>query len=101
MEQHAHGFDVWEQPMMQPRLPMLFDLRSDPFERAQPKQATTSDGLSSMPLCSSRRRRLRGGIWKSSTNFLRAKNLTVSQSSGPWKSCATRRPAISGGRSFV
>ena len=35
MEQKAHGFDVWAQPMVQLRLPMLFNLRSDPFERAQ------------------------------------------------------------------
>ena len=37
MEQHTHGFDVWEQPIVQPRLPMLFNLRSDQFERAQHK----------------------------------------------------------------
>ena len=35
MEQKAHGFGVWQQPMVQLRLPMLFNLRSDPFERAQ------------------------------------------------------------------
>jgi len=35
MEQKAHGFDVWAQPMVQLRLPSLFNLRSDPFERAQ------------------------------------------------------------------
>ena len=35
MEQKAHGFDVWAQPMVQLRLPLLFNLRSDPFERAQ------------------------------------------------------------------
>ena len=35
MEQKAEGFDVWQQPMVQLRLPMLFNLRSDPFERAQ------------------------------------------------------------------
>jgi hypothetical protein len=35
MEQQAHRFDVWAQPMVQLRLPMLFNLRSDPFERAQ------------------------------------------------------------------
>ena len=35
MEQKAHGFSVWAQPMVQLRLPMLFNLRSDPFERAQ------------------------------------------------------------------
>ena len=35
MEQKAHGLDVWAQPMVQLRLPLLFNLRSDPFERAQ------------------------------------------------------------------
>jgi hypothetical protein len=35
LEQKAHGFDVWAQPMVQLRLPSLFNLRSDPFERAQ------------------------------------------------------------------
>ena len=35
LEQKAHGLDVWAQPMVQLRLPMLFNLRSDPFERAQ------------------------------------------------------------------
>ena len=35
MEQKAHGLAVWSQPMVQLRLPMLFNLRSDPFERSQ------------------------------------------------------------------
>jgi arylsulfatase len=35
LEQKAEGFSVWQQPMIQLRLPMLFNLRSDPFERAQ------------------------------------------------------------------
>jgi arylsulfatase len=35
LEQKAHGFDVWAQPMVPLRLPSLFNLRSDPFERAQ------------------------------------------------------------------
>jgi arylsulfatase len=35
MAQEAHGFDVWSQPMVPLRLPHLFNLRSDPFERAQ------------------------------------------------------------------
>ncbi|MDH4180713.1 MAG: arylsulfatase [Betaproteobacteria bacterium] len=34
LEQRAHGFDVWEEPMVPLRLPKLFNLRSDPFERA-------------------------------------------------------------------
>jgi arylsulfatase len=34
MEQRAHGFDVWQDPMVTLRLPKLFCLRTDPFERA-------------------------------------------------------------------
>ena len=33
MEQRAHGFDVWQDPMIVLRVPKLFNLRSDPFER--------------------------------------------------------------------
>lgn len=34
MEQRAHGFDVWQEPFVTLRLPKLFDLYQDPFERA-------------------------------------------------------------------
>jgi hypothetical protein len=34
MEQRAEGLDVWSEPQ-QLRLPKLFNMRSDPFERAQ------------------------------------------------------------------
>jgi arylsulfatase len=33
-EQRAHGFDVWQEPFVELRLPKLFNLRSDPFEEA-------------------------------------------------------------------
>ncbi len=33
MEQRAHGFDVWQEPLVTLRLPKLFNLRADPFER--------------------------------------------------------------------
>jgi arylsulfatase len=33
-EQRAHGFDVWQEPFVQLRLPKIFNLRSDPFETA-------------------------------------------------------------------
>ena len=32
-EQRAHGFDVWQDPYVELRLPKLFNLRMDPFER--------------------------------------------------------------------
>ena len=34
MEQRAHGFDVWQEPLVTLRVPKLFNLRADPFERA-------------------------------------------------------------------
>ncbi|MBW7472526.1 arylsulfatase [Marinobacter sp. M216] len=34
MEQRAHGFEVWQEPMVTLRVPKLFDMRGDPFERA-------------------------------------------------------------------
>lgn len=33
-EQRGHGLDVWQEPFVDLRLPALYDLRSDPFERA-------------------------------------------------------------------
>ncbi len=33
-EQRAHGFEVWEEPFTFLRLPKIFNLRMDPFERA-------------------------------------------------------------------
>ena len=35
MEQTAEGFRVWQQPLTPLRVPYIFDLRADPFERAQ------------------------------------------------------------------
>ncbi|HET6347887.1 MAG TPA: arylsulfatase, partial [Candidatus Krumholzibacteria bacterium] len=33
-EQRSEGFDVWQEPFVTLRLPKLFNLRSDPFEKA-------------------------------------------------------------------
>ena len=33
-EQRAHGLDVWQEPLVTLRLPKVFNLRQDPFERA-------------------------------------------------------------------
>jgi arylsulfatase len=34
LEQRARGLDVWQDPLVTLRLPKLFDIRADPFERA-------------------------------------------------------------------
>jgi len=33
-EQRAHGLEVWQEPLVTLRLPKIFNLRQDPFERA-------------------------------------------------------------------
>ena len=33
MEQRAHGLDVWREPLVPLRVPKIYNLRSDPFER--------------------------------------------------------------------
>src|SRR5262249_29615791 len=35
MEQRAHGFGVWEEPLVSMRVPDIYNLRTDPFERAK------------------------------------------------------------------
>ena len=35
MEQRAHGFEVWQDPLVTLRAPKLIDMRGDPFERAE------------------------------------------------------------------
>jgi arylsulfatase len=35
MEQQAHGLEVWQQPLVTLRAPKIFNLRTDPFERAE------------------------------------------------------------------
>lgn len=35
LRQNAHGLEVWQRPFEELRAPMLADLRSDPFERAE------------------------------------------------------------------
>jgi arylsulfatase len=42
MEQQAHGLEVWMRPLVPLRAPKLFNLRSDPFERAD-KEAGAYD----------------------------------------------------------
>ena len=44
-EQRAHRFDVWRDPFVKLRLPKLFDLRMDPFERADTDSNNYNDWM--------------------------------------------------------
>jgi len=43
LEQRGQGFGVWREPFVQLRVPKLFDLRMDPFERADESSNTYND----------------------------------------------------------
>ena len=44
-EQRAEAFEVWAEPLVKLRVPRLFNLRSDPFEKAQHESIYYSDWL--------------------------------------------------------
>ena len=55
-EQRAEGFDVWQEPFVPLRLPKIFNLRSDPFEKADhDRHGLRAAGGSTAPSCSCRR----------------------------------------------
>ena len=53
MEQREEGLNVWQNPLIPLRFPKLFDLRADPFEKAQTDAGEMPSGASSVPFCSS------------------------------------------------
>lgn len=68
LEQKAEGFSVWQQPMIQLRLPMLFNLRLIRSSGRSTSPATTYDGSLSTPSWLSRRRRSWDSISRASCN---------------------------------
>ena len=45
LENRAHQLDVWREPFVNLRLPLLFNLRRDPFEKAQHNSNTYHDWM--------------------------------------------------------
>ena len=70
MEQRAHGFGVWQEPFVTLRVPKLFNLRSDPFERAtKTRPCSTTSGWPTACSCSCRRRRWSAQFLKTFEEF--------------------------------
>jgi arylsulfatase len=44
-ENRGQAFSVWREPFVELRVPLLFNLRRDPFERAQPNANVYDDWL--------------------------------------------------------
>jgi arylsulfatase A-like enzyme len=85
LEQKADGFGVWQQPMIQLRLPMLFNLRSDPFERAQHESGDYVRWFIEHAFVIVPARGSWGSVWRALCNFLRGKGRVLSRSSRRWK----------------
>ena len=49
LEQRSKGLDVWQDPMVVLRLPKLFNLRADPFERGEEGWATAMADQARVP----------------------------------------------------
>ena len=45
LEQRAEAFQVWSEPQVKLRVPLIFNLRSDPFERAQHESIYWADWM--------------------------------------------------------
>jgi len=45
LENRAHQLDVWREPFVHLRLPLLFNLRRDPFEKSQQNSNTYHDWM--------------------------------------------------------
>jgi arylsulfatase len=45
VEQRAEGFNVWREPLVKLRVPLIFNLRSDPFEKAQHESIYHADWM--------------------------------------------------------
>jgi arylsulfatase len=45
LEQRAEGFRVWSEPQVKLRVPLIFNLRSDPFEKAQNESIYHADWM--------------------------------------------------------
>jgi len=49
LENRAKAFEVWREPFIELRVPLLFNLRRDPFEKAQHNSNTYNDWFLSRP----------------------------------------------------
>ena len=97
LEQHAAGLDVWAQPLVQLRMPMLFNLRSDPFERAQHEAGDYVRWFVEHAFLLVPAQALVGQHLQSFRSSRRDSGRARSPSSRPWRSSDYRRPAIKRG----
>ncbi len=78
LENRGQGFGVWREPFVELRVPLVFNLRRDPYERAQHNANTYDDWFLSRPFIISYVNRV-------PTRFLQTfKEFPPSQTAGSW-----------------
>ena len=86
MEQRATGtLEIWSNPFTPLRVPKLFNLRRDPYERADITSNTYYDWALSRALLSCRRRPMSASSWKPSKPIHLGKSRRASASVGRWR----------------
>ncbi len=84
MEQRCEGtMQVWGEPFTRLRIPKIYNLRTDPYERADITSNTTTIGSFTMPTSSMWRRPLRRSLLKPLRLFHPLKRLQASPSTTP------------------
>ena len=80
MRQNAHGMHVWSQPYEQLRMPMIGNLRSDPFERAFMKHRLRPMAIRAHVHVRARRAIMSANGCRASATFRRARSPAASAS---------------------
>ena len=96
LEQKAEGFSVWQQPMIQLRLPMLFNLRSDPFERAQHESGDYVRWFIEHAFVILPAQGIVAQHLASFANFRHVKGLAPFRLNRPWRNCGIHRRTTNG-----
>jgi arylsulfatase len=85
MENRGEAFGVWREPFVELRVPLIFNLRRDPYERAQHNSNTYDDWFLSRPF-------LVGATNEVAMKFLLTlKDYPPSQTSGSWSLEAVKK----------
>ncbi len=94
-EQRAHGFDVWQEPFVTLRLPKIFNLRTDPFEKADHVGMDYGHWRIDRTSCSCRAGIRRRSSSPRSRNSRRARRSAASRWIKCWRNSRARKPAAS------
>ena len=100
MEQRAHGLGVWEEPFVAMRVPHIYNLRSDPFERATEDALDVLRQVEGRPRvpARARRRRSSGSSSRRSRSSRRDRSRPASASTRRSRRRGSSRQAMASGR---